>query len=497
MSASFTTELSYCQLANEFSTSCSPSPVSAPQWLAFNQPLAAELGLPEAFWGTEAGLQLFAGNQLPDWAQPHALAYSGHQFGHFNPHLGDGRAILLTEIVTPEGQRFDLQLKGSGRTPYSRRGDGRSAIGPVIREYLVSEAMHHLGVPTTRALAAVATGDWVQREQAQPGAILARVARSHLRVGTAQYVLNLNSAAKLKSFADYLIERHYPEIILQHAPGFARYDALLSAVIERQAQLIAQWMSLGFIHGVMNTDNMSLVGDTIDYGPCAFMEAYNEHQVFSFIDKQGRYAYANQPAMAQWNLARFAETLLPIMTANDAPEPEAAIAATIERATELVMGFSDKYQQYYQAYFSAKIGLSADHPEASKLVQQLLAIMQQQHIDFTLAFRYLGDAEPNRRNHLFSNSASWLTWHQQWLHATASTPTHQLQRQLNEVNPALIPRNHLIEDCINEVIKTGSLAQFVRLQQAFAQPYQERAEYADLMPPATASQQVTTTFCGT
>lgn len=482
---SVNTEHSYSKLDPRLSASCEPTPVMQPQWLAINTELAEYLGIPEDLCGSEQGLQLFSGNHIPDWAQPTALGYAGHQFANYVPQLGDGRALLLGEIIAKDGQRFDLQLKGAGRTPYSRGGDGRSPLGPVLREYVVSEAMHHLGVPTTRALAAVATGELVQREHAEPGAILTRVARSHLRVGTAQYVLAFKDRDLLQRFADYVIARHYPACAQAEQP----YLALLEAVIDRQAQLLAHWMSLGFIHGVMNTDNMTLSGETIDYGPCAFMEAYDPATVFSSIDRRGRYMYQNQPPIAMWNLARYAETLLPLLHA----EGEDSDAA-IQLATRAVEGFEARYQGYYWQRMTAKIGLTPEQSGAQLLVQDLLDLLEQNQIDFTLAFRFLSDAEPTRFANLFKTDAAWQPWYQRW---QSAWPDGFKPTQLQLVNPAYIPRNHRIQELIDEAINEGSLAKFNRLHQVLREPFVEREENSDLMAPATAGEQVTRTFCGT
>ncbi|WP_417665073.1 protein adenylyltransferase SelO [Pseudidiomarina sp.] len=479
----FRPEHSYQELSDQLCASCEPTAVQAPQWIAFNEALAAELELPENLWLSEQGLQVFSGNQVPEWAKPAALAYAGHQFANFVPQLGDGRALLLSEVVDKHQQRFDIQLKGSGRTPFSRGGDGRSPIGPVLREYTVSEAMHALGVPTTRALAAVATGELVRREQAEPGAILTRVAASHLRVGTAQYVLALKDFELLKNFADYVLQRHYPDAVSDEQP----YLMLLRQVMNSQAKLIAKWMSIGFIHGVMNTDNMTLSGETIDYGPCAFMEAYDPATKFSFIDKRGRYAYQNQPAIGLWNIARFAETLLPLL----ADDPDQAVAI----GTAEIEKFQGIYEQYYWQNMSAKIGLPVE--TAQPLVTRYLTLMQQQHIDFTLGFRYLGDSNQDRLQKLFNNSTDWQAWHADWLTAIGKRDITALKTKLNTVNPAYIPRNHLVQHVIEAASEQGSLIEFNRLNKALSKPYLERSEFADLMQPAAKEQAVTQTFCGT
>jgi uncharacterized protein YdiU (UPF0061 family) len=487
----FQPEQTYPKLSPLLASSCTPTPVAEPQWIAFNQALASSLGIPAKLHNTEQGLLLYAGNQLPEWAQPHALAYAGHQFANFVPQLGDGRALLLTEVLDNNQQRFDIQLKGAGRTPYSRGGDGRSAIGPVLREYIVSEAMHALNIPTTRALAAVATGEVVQRESAQPGAILTRVASSHLRVGTAQYVLGLKRYDLLKQFADYVIQRHYPSAAEAASP----YLELLNQVIDKQAQLIAKWMSVGFIHGVMNTDNMTLSGETIDYGPCAFMEAYNPAQKFSYIDRRGRYAYQNQPPIAMWNLARYAETLLPLLTETDNDTEQA-----IQVATAAVEGFESIYHGYYEQAMATKIGHGhkASEPVTQQLLERLLHLMQQQQVDFTLAFRYLGDTDSSRFIELFSqDKTSAKNWYQDWLASHNDSKLTVVKQAMNQVNPAVIPRNHRVEEVIQAAQNTGDLRPFNRLLQALQQPFEERPEFAEFMQPAKPSEQVTTTFCGT
>lgn len=457
---------------------CAPTPVTAPQWLAFNHVLADELAWPADLRDSDAGLALFSGNQLPSWVKPHALAYAGHQFAQFVPQLGDGRAVLLGEVAQGEDW-VDVQLKGSGRTPFSRGGDGRAALGPVLREYLVSEAMHGLGVPTTRALAAVVTGETVQRETALPGAILTRVAASHLRVGTAQYVLHLNQLELLQQFMDYVIERHYPSLI-----GFSKpYLKLLEHVQNRQAKLIAQWMSLGFIHGVMNTDNMTLSGETIDYGPCAFMEAYDPTTSFSFIDKRGRYAYHNQPAIGLWNMARFAETLLPLLGDE---------AASVRQATAVLEDFQTTYEKHYWQFMCTKIGLPAT-PSAQQLVQRYLNLMHAHQVDFTLAFRVLADGDASRAKILFNDQEDWRLWYHDWQQVVSPATVAQLRH----INPAYIPRNHLVARAITEAEQTGDLTYFNRLQQILAEPFTERPQWQEELQPASPEQQVTQTFCGT
>ncbi|HTO03268.1 MAG TPA: YdiU family protein, partial [Opitutus sp.] len=366
-------EQTYAQLPALFHFAIAPTPVQSPRLVVLNRPLAERLGLDADALASNDGAAIFAGNRLPPGSVPLAQAYAGHQFGHFTP-LGDGRAILLGEQITPRGERFDIQLKGSGPTPYSRRGDGRAALGPMLREYIISEAMHGLGIPTTRSLAVAATGESVYRESALPGAVLTRVAASHLRVGTFQWAAAAGDETAVRALVDYTVGRHYPE--LSGAENRAR--ALLGVVIERQAALIARWLLVGFVHGVMNTDNMAISGETIDYGPCAFIDVYDPVTVFSSIDRNGRYAYGNQPAIAQWNLTRFAETLLPLF---DLVEERA-----VEIATEALAAFSERYQHHWLAGMRRKLGLFTDEPGDRALIESLLTWMQNSKSDFTNSF---------------------------------------------------------------------------------------------------------------
>ncbi|CAM5221338.1 protein adenylyltransferase SelO [Alishewanella longhuensis] len=478
---------SYRQLPASCFEDCQPTQVRAPQYLAFNSALAAELNLPEAFWDTAEGLALFSGNQLPAWTVPLAQAYAGHQFANYVPRLGDGRALLLAEVRHQDGQLRDLQLKGAGRTPFSRGGDGRSPLGPVLREYLVSEAMHALGIPTTRALAAVSSGELVFRDETLPGAILTRVASSHIRIGTMQYAASQPDPLVIKQLADYVIQRHYPDCQQEANP----YLALLCNVIERQAALIAHWMSVGFIHGVMNTDNMTLSGETIDYGPCAFMEAYNPAQVFSYIDQQGRYAYKNQPAVAQWNLARLAEALLALIH----PEQEQAISLAV---TELNR-FPEIYQQHWLRRFAAKLGLSHAVANDKVLIDDFLALLAKNSADFTLAFCDLNTPnQPYLQQQL--DAASWQSWLTQWQNRLQD---EQQQFAANPsaimaaANPVLIPRNHLIQQVIDEVSTTGDLRLFNQLHRLWQQPFTDTAENKPFQAAAAPQERVCQTFCGT
>lgn len=470
-----------------------PIQAREPQWLAFNAELAAHLGIPESLHATAAGLGLYSGTNLPDWVQPVALGYAGHQFANFVPRLGDGRALLLTEIIAPDGERFDLQLKGSGTTPFSRGGDGKAPLGPVMREFLVSEAMHALGVPTTRALAAVATGDWVQRDDAQPGAIITRVAKSHLRIGTAQFVAHKITQGADESlrqaFADYVIARHYPLSKDRKHP----YRALLRQIIDQQAHTVAHWMSLGFVHGVMNTDNMTLSGETIDYGPCAFMENYDPNAVFSAIDRAGRYAYKNQPGIALWNLARLAEAWLPLLAKTGESQEQ-----LIESVTELVHEFPLRYEAYYDQKMAQKLGLKTVTPETQALVRDWLSIMNDHALDYTLSFRRLADVLDAKANS-FAQINDWTEWYQRWQHLLTqqSESTNNIINCMQQHNPAVIPRNHWVEAAIQQTLSSGELTIFNELAQVLRTPYDFPAEHSRYAEPAAPEQRVTRTFCGT
>ena len=461
---------SYAALPDAFYTRLDPTPVKAPRMLAFNDELAELLGI-EA--GDPAQLAaVFGGNDVPAQAAPLAQLYAGHQFGSFNPQLGDGRAILLGEVTGRDGIRRDIQLKGSGPTPYSRMGDGRAWLGPVLREYVVSEAMHALGVPTTRALAAVATGESIYRETgALPGAVLTRVARSHLRVGTFQVFAHRGEVENLRTLTGYAIARHYPD-----ATG--PLD-LLRAVCAAQAELIAQWMSLGFIHGVMNTDNCAISGETIDYGPCAFMDAYHAARVFSSIDRQGRYAYGNQPGIAVWNMAQLATSLLQQMDDKD---------AAVEEATEIVHAMPALIEAAWLRRFAAKIGLPAAQDGDQGLIEDLLALMQKDGADFTNTFRALPtDAARDQ----FTDRDAFDAWATRWRDRLDRAPD---AAAMNAVNPAVIPRNHRIEQMIEAAV-AGDMAPFERLMAALATPYAETDP--DLARPPTEDEIVPATFCGT
>ncbi|NKI33982.1 YdiU family protein [Wenzhouxiangella sp. XN79A] len=466
----------------------SPVPVAAPRWIAFNRPLAEALGVPVDRPDT-ALLEVFAGNRVPDGARPLAMAYAGHQFGHFVPQLGDGRALLLGELQDREGRTFDVQLKGSGPTPFSRGGDGRAALGPVIREYLVSEAMHALGIPTTRALAAVATGEFVQREQPLPGGVITRVARSHVRVGTFQYFAARGDVDTVAALIDFTLDR------LGVSPGDNAALALLDHAVEAQAALVAKWLGVGFIHGVMNTDNCALSGETIDYGPCAFMDTFDPKQVFSSIDRHGRYAYANQPVIAHWNLARLAETLLACIDGDE----NAAIAKVNER----LEAFPGIFERHWRAVFGAKLGLAEAGPEDAALIRGFLDALHAGHADFTLAFRHLAGAldgsTPALLAGLFADRSALDAWLPQWRARLADDdrPIDTIRSDMNVANPDRIPRNHLVERAIRAAEDRDDFSVFERLQRAWARPFEFDEDFADLRDPPADHERVTQTFCGT
>ncbi len=476
---------SYARLPARFHARLDPTPVAGPRLIKVNHALARELGLDPDWLETPQGVAVLAGNAVPEGAAPLAAAYAGHQFGHFTPQLGDGRAILLGEVVGPDGQRRDIQLKGSGPTPFSRRGDGRAALGPVLREYLVSEAMHALGIPTTRALAAVTTGEDVFRETALPGAVVTRVAASHIRVGTFQYFAARGDIEGIRILADHAIARHYPEAATAENPHLA----FLEGVVARQAALVARWLLVGFIHGVMNTDNMAVSGETIDYGPCAFMDAYDPGAVFSSIDHAGRYAYGNQPRIAQWNLTRLAETLLPLL----APEEEPAL----EAAKQALAGFGPAFQDAYLGGLARKMGLSDQRDGDAELTQDLLTIMAEAGADFTLAFRALGDDAALRT--LFADPAALDAWLPRWRARLEDDPQSPAERQamMRAANPAFIPRNHQVEAVITAAVQREDFGPFEELLGVLARPYEDQPGAERFQLPPKAEERVLATFCGT
>ncbi|MBR0554603.1 YdiU family protein [Ciceribacter sp. L1K23] len=478
---------SYMRLPDRLYRLVRPAVAPQPKLIRFNHALAEELRIDVEGLSDDDLAALFGGARVPDGAAPIAMAYAGHQFGHFNPQLGDGRALLLGEVVDREGRRRDIHLKGSGETPFSRAGDGKAALGPVIREYIVSEAMHALGIPTTRALAAVLTGEPVIRETVLPGAVFTRVASSHIRIGTFQYFAAREDHEAVKALADHAIARHYPELAGSESP----YLGLLRGVADRQARLIARWMSVGFIHGVMNTDNMTISGETIDFGPCAFMDAFDPMKVFSSIDRQGRYAYSNQPGIGQWNLARLAEALLPLL---DADQDRA-----VEAANAMLVDYGRVFQQAWLDAFRLKLGLTGAEEGDLDLVNDLLTLMHQGEADFTLAFRALGKlaggAEEGGFTALLSAPADPAPWLARW-HMRRGATSSEVQAAMEAVNPAVIPRNHRIEEAI-QAATYDDFSFFERLHAALAEPYAEKPEYADYRTPPTPEQVVTRTFCGT
>jgi uncharacterized protein YdiU (UPF0061 family) len=482
---------SYLQLPARFYTRLAPTPVSRPGPIRVNRKLAQQLGIDADWLASGEGTEALAGNRLPEGAEPIATVYAGHQFGGWAPQLGDGRAILLGEVIGRDGLRYDIQLKGSGPTPYSRGGDGRAPLGPVLREYIVSEAMAALGVPTTRSLAAVTTGEPVYRQVAEPGAVLTRVARSHIRIGTFQYFLARGDIEALRLLVDYVIERHYPAAAEAENPA----KALLDGVIANQASLLAQWQLLGFIHGVMNTDNMLLSGETIDYGPCAFMDSYDPATVFSSIDHQGRYAYGNQPGIAHWNLARLAQTLLPVIDENE----ERALAV----AQEGIEAFPGLFQAAWRDGMAGKLGLPGLEEDDEILAADLLELMAQERADFTLSFRRLADlAGPESTpgiSELFEFPGSFAPWLERWRHRIKSDGRDPGQRQLAmyRANPVFVPRNHLVAAAIEAAVGESNFAPFNQLVDLLEQPADYEPGLVDFARPPRPEEVVSETFCGT
>ncbi|MDI1362490.1 protein adenylyltransferase SelO family protein [Methylotenera sp.] len=479
---------SYTRLPKTFFVKQKPTPVKAPHIVLFNQSLAATLGLNAKVLLEDEASLVFSGNTIPTGAEPIAQAYAGHQFGHLNM-LGDGRAILLGEHLTPEANRYDIQLKGAGVTAYSRRGDGRAALGPMLREYIISEAMYALGIPTTRSLAVVTTGEPVYRDSILPGAILTRVATSHIRVGTFQFAASHDDPEIIRTLADYTLNRHFHECISTEN----KYLSLLNAVIDKQAKLIAQWMHIGFIHGVMNTDNMSICGESIDFGPCAFMDSYDPATVFSSIDQQGRYAFGNQPPIAQWNLTRFAETLLPLIHQD--------LEEAIRLAEKALKAFSDKYQQYWLAGMRAKLGLLTEEPDDLTLIEELLNCMKKYRIDYTNTFRDLSSslvvntpisAEKN------IDTPDFITWHHQW-RKRLSSQTASLDDAIAlmlKTNPAVIPRNHQVEAALSAA-ESGDFTVLEKLLEVLSQPFKDDASHMSYRNPPLPTAMPYKTFCGT
>lgn len=473
------------------------APVDEPTLLALNDALAIELGLDPDQLRTPAGLALLTGAAVPDGATPVAQAYAGHQFGQYSPRLGDGRALLLGELIDPDGDRYDLHLKGSGRTPFARGGDGLAAVGPMLREFIISEALFALGIPTTRALAVVGTGETIIREEELPGALLVRTAASHLRVGSFQYAAATGDADLLRRLADYAIERHYPDLADAENP----YLALIEAVADAQARLVAQWMLVGFIHGVLNTDNVTISGQSIDFGPCAFMEAFDPATVYSSIDRDGRYAFGSQPAITRWNLARFAEALLPLL---DEDEEKA-----VEAASEALGVFAERFNEDYEAGLATKLGLVGEVAD-DQLINDFLALLHTYSVDFTMAFRSLGSAlrgdELALRMVLASSpegstneaSAALQAWLDRWRAELGRSEfdLEQRARAMESVNPAVIPRNHLVEEAL-DAATAGDLGLFERLVAAVRRPYEPQVGSEQYSLPAPQDFGPYQTFCGT
>ncbi|HEV7308286.1 protein adenylyltransferase SelO [Ensifer sp.] len=487
----FSFDNSYARLPQQFFARVAPTPVAEPWLIKLNRQLAGELGLDVETLERE-GAQIFSGNRVPEGADPLAMAYAGHQFGTFVPQLGDGRAILLGEVIDRSGQRRDIQLKGPGQTPFSRRGDGRAALGPVLREYIVSEAMFALGIPTTRALAAVVTGQPVYREQILPGAIVTRVAASHMRVGTFQFFAARGDMASVKALADYAIERHYPEVKDEARP----YLAFYKAVTARQAELIARWLHVGFIHGVMNTDNMTISGETIDFGPCAFLDVYDPKKVFSSIDQFGRYAYASQPGIGQWNLARLAETLVPLFDEDE--------GTAVELANDALGEYGAIFQRHWLNGMRAKIGLVTSEDGDLDLVQALLTAMHQSEADFTLTFRRLSDSagEPTAETAfkaLFASPEAIDPWLRDWRARLSREDKDPAARAtaMKAVNPAYIPRNHRIEQAIAAATEDADFSLFEALVDVTARPYDDQPGFSAYQAPPEPEEEVQRTFCGT
>jgi uncharacterized protein YdiU (UPF0061 family) len=483
----------YARLPERFYARVNPTPVAAPRLVKLNVELAWNLGLDPEALASAQGVEILAGNRVAEGSEPLAMAYAGHQFGHFVPQLGDGRANLLGEVLGRDGMRYDIQLKGSGPTPFSRGGDGRAALGPVLREYIVSEAMAALGVPTTRALAAVTTGERVLRETALPGAVFTRVAASHLRVGTFQYFAARGDTEGTRTLADYAIARHYPDAAQAQHP----YRALLDGVIARQARLVAQWLNLGFIHGVMNTDNTSISGETIDYGPCAFMEAYEPAKVYSSIDHYGRYAYGNQPNAAHWNLARLAEALLPVLE-QEAGSGEAALAS----GNEALAAFAPQFEAARAAGLRRKLGLFTDREGDAALGEDLLARMAANRAYFTLTFRRLCGAVTEGDEGvraLFADPGAYDAWAAGWRLRLEEEPMPEQARAaaMRMTNPAFIPRNHMVEAALNAAMGRQDFQPFEELLDAGSRPYEDRPDLERYATPAQPAECVLQTFCGT
>lgn len=473
-------ENSYLTLPDLFYVPTAPTPVVAPSWVVLNEPLAHELGLPAKDLLTDRGLALFAGNALPEGTPPVALAYAGHQFGHFVPSLGDGRAVLLGELIAPDGCGYDIQLKGSGPTSFSRRGDGRAALGPMMREYIIGEALHALGVPATRTLAVVATGESVMRDRALPGAVQTRVARGHVRVGTFQYAAYHGGVGELKALADYVLDRCYPDIPRDDTA----YKRLAEAIIEKQAMLVAQWMMIGFIHGVMNTDNISVAGESIDFGPCAFMNRYNPATVFSSIDRHGRYAFGAQGAILGWNLARLVECFIPLFADNQ--------NEGVEEAQRIIDRYPQKFRDNWYRGMGKKIGLFSEESGDEELITDLLFMMEKERLDYSATFWALP------KHYGSVDETPLKDWIMRWRgRIDAARNNRSIDESLNTmslINPSVIPRNHLVEEVIARGVEEGDFEPMARLVEALRSPYTEHAEFST---PPDGDDSSYRTFCGT
>jgi len=482
----------YSQLPERFFHRTALTPVVRPSLIKLNRVLASELGFDFNYLSSAHGIQILAGNSAPESIDPIALAYAGHQFGHFVPQLGDGRALLLGEVIDGKGNRFDVQLKGSGPTIFSRQGDGRAALGPILREYIISEAMAALGIPTTRALAAVGTGEIVIRDQPRPGAILTRIAASHIRIGTFQFFAARGDIEAVRILADYAIQRHYPEARDSSSPYFSFFEQ----VIKAQAILVSKWMAIGFIHGVMNTDNMSIAGETIDYGPCAFMDAYNPDTVFSSIDRNGRYAYSNQPSIAFWNLARFGETLLPLLSNDE--------TSAVKLAKDALNTFSPIYEAEFMKAMSRKIGLTTHQSGDDSIIQDLLTIMAKCAADFTSTFRTLAYAASDTNSinvlkALDKNKTSFYPWLAKWKERLLKDPQNDRQRHASmlNANPLYIPRNHKVEEVIDAAVNHQDFGPFEDLNIVLANPFTEQPDRFHYAEPPGPNSRIYQTYCGT
>jgi uncharacterized protein YdiU (UPF0061 family) len=490
-------ENSYIRLPKHFYSKTTPSPVKAPVAIVVNHHLGNQLGLEHDWLNSPKAIQVLSGNSIASGSEPIAQAYAGHQFGNFNPNLGDGRAVLLGELISLEGNRYDLQLKGSGKTRFSRQGDGRSPIGPVIREYIVSEAMAALGVPTTRSLMAIASGEAVYRQRLLPGAILSRIAPSHIRIGTFEYFGRRGDIKSVRCLADYTIERHF--VVL--TKGENRYLGLLQQAITLQAKLIAQWQGLGFIHGVMNTDNMLICGATIDYGPCAFMDQYQANKVFSSIDAAGRYAYDQQPNIGQWNLSRLAQTLLPLLHKD--------MSQAIAMAQQAIAAYPTQYEYAYQQVMNNKLGFTRQQPENQLLIDELLSVMNLYKLDFSLCFRYLtdlvGQDDPRHKLQagLFQPPIPLLHWIDKWQQRLQQENNHQFDQQterllrMKSANPAFIPRNHQIEATIRAAEDEHDFKPMHQLIEVLSQPQEYRSQQENYAAAPLPHERVAKTYCGT